>query len=130
MKRRPRIIYTAQQRALMWERYQKGSSLNDIARLFERHHSSVSRIIGESGGIRPNNKQRAKNNLTLDEREEISRGISACLSMRAIASKRDRPLQRYAVKLIVTVVTINIVRYMLIKLHGIEQNDPKPASYL
>jgi len=130
MKRRPRIIYTAQQRALMWERYQKGSSLNDIGRLFERHHSSVSRIIGESGGIRPNNKQRAKNNLTLDEREEISRGISACLSMRAIASKRDRPLQRYAVKLIVTVVTINIVRYMLIKLHGIEQNDPKPASYL
>lgn len=91
MKRRPRIIYTAQQRALMWERYQKGSSLNDIARLFERHHSSVSRIIGESGGIRPNDKQRAKNHLTLDEREEISRGISACLSMRAIASKLDRP---------------------------------------
>lgn len=91
MKRRPRIIYTAQQRALMWEQYQKGSSLNDIARLFDRHHSSVSRIIGEHGGIRPNDKQRAKNHLTLDEREEISRGISASLSMRAIASKLNRP---------------------------------------
>jgi len=91
MKRRPRIIYTAQQRALMWERYREGSSLNDISRLFERHHSSVSRIIGEYGGIRPNDKQRARNHLTLDEREEISRGISACLSMRAIASKLNRP---------------------------------------
>lgn len=91
MKRRPRIIYTAQQRALMWEHYQKGSSLNDIARLFERHHSSVSRIIGEHRGIRPNDKQRAKNHLTLDEREEISRGISASLSMRAIASRLNRP---------------------------------------
>jgi len=91
MKRRPRIIYTAQQRALMWEQYQKGSSLNDIARLFERHHSSVSRIIGEHGGIRPTDKKRAKNHLTLDEREEISRGISASLSMRAIASKLNRP---------------------------------------
>ncbi len=91
MKRRPRIIYTAQQRALMWERYQKGSSLNDIARLFERHHSSVSRIIGEHGGIRPTDKKRAKNHLTLDEREEISRGISASLSMRAIACKLNRP---------------------------------------
>jgi hypothetical protein len=60
MKRRPCIIYTAQQRALMWERYQKGSSLNDIARLFERHHSSVSRIIGEYGGIRPNDKKGQK----------------------------------------------------------------------
>jgi hypothetical protein len=40
MKRRPRIKYTAQQRALMWERYSKGSSLNDIARLFERSHQS------------------------------------------------------------------------------------------
>ena len=91
MKRRTRIIYTAQQRALMWERYQQGCSLNDIARLFDRHHPSISRIIGESGGIRPRDKQRAKIHLTLNEREEISRGISANLSIRAIANKLKRP---------------------------------------
>ena len=51
MKRIPRIIYTAQQRALMWEKYQQGSTLNDIARLFDRHHPSISRIIGESRGM-------------------------------------------------------------------------------
>jgi len=91
MKRRPRINYTAQQRALMWERYHQGSSLHDIAKLFDRHHPSISRIIGYSGGIQPRDKQRAKTHLTLDEREEISRGISANLSIRAIASKLKRP---------------------------------------
>jgi hypothetical protein len=34
MKRRHRIIYTAQKISLIWERYRKDSSLNDIARLF------------------------------------------------------------------------------------------------
>jgi IS30 family transposase len=91
MKRRPRIKYTAQQRALMWERYSKGSSLNDIARLFERSHSSICGIIGGAGGIRPTDKKRAKCHLTLNEREEISRGISARLSMRYIAKNLNRP---------------------------------------
>jgi IS30 family transposase len=74
----------------MWERYQQGTSLNDIARLFDRHHSSVCRIIAESGGIRPRDKHRAKAHLTLTEREEISRSISANLSIRAIANKLNR----------------------------------------
>jgi len=47
MKRRQRIIYTAEQRALMWDRYQQGDSLADIARLFDRHHPSIERIIAE-----------------------------------------------------------------------------------
>lgn len=90
MKRRTRIYYSAQQRALMWERYQQGMSLNDIARLFDRYHSSICRIIAESGGIRPKDKQRAKSHLSLAEREDISRGISANLSIRAIAHKLKR----------------------------------------
>ncbi len=40
MKRRKRIIYTAAQRALMWDRYQQGEFLADIARLFDRFHFS------------------------------------------------------------------------------------------
>jgi hypothetical protein len=35
MKRRKRIYYNAQQRAIIWERYQQGDSLHDIARLFK-----------------------------------------------------------------------------------------------
>jgi len=53
MKRRPRINYTESQKALMWERSQKGDSLEKIAQLFDRHHPSVERILAESGGIRP-----------------------------------------------------------------------------
>jgi IS30 family transposase len=90
MERRTRIYYSAQQRALIWEHYQKGTSLNDIARLFDRHHSSVSRIIAESGGFQPKDRRRANTHLTLEEREDISRGISANLSVREIANKRQR----------------------------------------
>ena len=39
MKYRPRIYYTNADKALMWERWQKGDSLHDIARLFDRGHS-------------------------------------------------------------------------------------------
>ena len=53
MKRRPRIYYTESQKALMWERWQAGDSLQQIAQLFDRYHSSIERILAESGGIRP-----------------------------------------------------------------------------
>jgi len=32
MKQRPRIFYTEEQKALMWNRWQKGASLNAIIR--------------------------------------------------------------------------------------------------
>ena len=53
MKHRPRICYTETDKALMWDRWQKGESLHSIARLFDRHHSSVRGILAETGGIRP-----------------------------------------------------------------------------
>jgi hypothetical protein len=34
MEHRPRIYYTEAQKALMWDRWQKGESLHAIARLF------------------------------------------------------------------------------------------------
>ncbi len=86
MKRRQRIYYTAEQRALMWDRYQQGDSLADIARLFDRHHPSIERIIAETGGIRPPARKRSSRCLSLSEREEISRGIATDESIREIAS--------------------------------------------
>ena len=41
MKQRPRIYYTETDKVLMWDRWQKGESLNAIARLFDRHHSAI-----------------------------------------------------------------------------------------
>jgi len=36
MKQRPRIYYSDAQKALMWDRWQKGDSMRAIARLFDR----------------------------------------------------------------------------------------------
>ncbi len=71
MKQRPRIYYTESQKALMWERWQKGESLQQIAQLFDRNHSSIERILAESGGIRPSPRRRSRLALTMAEREEI-----------------------------------------------------------
>ena len=53
MKRRPKIYYTEAQKALMWDRWKKGDSLESIARLFDRHHPSIERIIRAHGGDTP-----------------------------------------------------------------------------
>lgn len=90
MKQRPRIYYTESQKALMWERWQKGDTLHQIARLFDRHHSSIAGILGARGGIRPVPQRRSRRALTLAEREEISRAVIAGHSMRSIAAKLGR----------------------------------------
>ncbi len=85
MKYRTRIYYTEEQKTLMWDRWQEGESLTSIARLFDRHHSSVGGILKQTGGIRPRPRRRSRLALTLSEREEISRGVVAGCSIRAIA---------------------------------------------
>ena len=90
MKRRARIQYTREQKTLMWDRWQAGDSLHDIARLFDRHHSSVRGILERTGGIRPRTRRRSSRSLTLAEREEISRGLVAGQSLRSIAASLDR----------------------------------------
>ena len=90
MKPRPRIDYTESQKALMWDRWQKGDSLAQIAQLFDRYHSSIERILAETGGIRPAPRRRSRLALTLAEREEISRSIAAGRSIRSIATSLGR----------------------------------------
>lgn len=90
MNYRPRIYYSDTQMALMWDRWQKGDSLHDIARLFDRGHSSIQRILRETGGIRPRERKRSSLSLTLSEREVISRGLAMQMSLRAIASQLSR----------------------------------------
>ncbi len=77
MKQRPRIYYSESQKALMWERWKQGATLHQIAGLFDRMHSSVHRILAETGGIRPAERRRSNRALTLAEREEISRAVVA-----------------------------------------------------
>ncbi|AHX13004.1 integrase [Dyella jiangningensis] len=90
MRHRTRIYYTEEQKSQMWDRWQRGDSLHSIARLFDRHHSSVREILAASGGIRPPRRRRSPRALTLAEREGISRALVAGHGIRAIALSLQR----------------------------------------
>ncbi len=90
MVRKRRIHYTETDKAVMWDRWQKGESLEKIAQLFDRSHGSVARILLPTGGIRPPKRVRSHRTLSLAEREEISRGVVAGRSLRSIAAALNR----------------------------------------
>jgi len=87
---RTRIKYTAAQKADIWNRWQRGESLNSIGRLFDRPSSSIFNMLAPTGGIRPLPRQRSRLALTPAEREEISRGLACRLSLRTIAIQLGR----------------------------------------
>lgn len=90
MKYRKRIYYSDAQKALMWDRWKEGVSLNDIARMFNRGHSSIAGVLSVTGGIRPSERKRHALSLTLSEREAISRGLAQDHSIRSIARQIGR----------------------------------------
>lgn len=85
MSYRRRIYYSSAQRAEIWDRWQRGESMSSIGRRFDRESSSVFSVISPSGGIRPPERKRGRQALSLAEREEISRGLSAGVALRSIA---------------------------------------------
>lgn len=74
----------------MWDRWKAGDLLQQIAQLFDRNHSSIQRILAETGGIRPATRRRSRLALTLVEREEISRALAVGQSIRLIALRLGR----------------------------------------
>jgi hypothetical protein len=71
MKQRRRIYYSAAQRSEIWDRWQAGEPMSSIGRRFDRESSSIFSVISPTGGIRPPDRRRAKQALSLSEREEI-----------------------------------------------------------
>ena len=90
MKQRRRRYFTAPEMAVVWDRWEKGETLNAIARDLGRGHSAVQGALARTGGIRPAQKRRSGLALSLAEREEISRGVAVGLSIRTIASQLGR----------------------------------------
>jgi hypothetical protein len=69
--------FTAKQKAELWERWRQGQCVADIARALQRRNKSgVYRVLALSGGITPSSRRRSAMALTLEEREEISRGLA------------------------------------------------------
>ena len=90
MKPRTRIYYTPEQKAIIWNRYKQGDSLHDIARMFDRFHSSIMPSNHQTGGYRPPVRKRHRLALSLDERKEISRRLVEKRSIRDIAARLSR----------------------------------------
>src|SRR5947207_15927876 len=82
--------FTAAERAELWEGWKSGLSLVDIGRGLGRRACSVLNVIRSTGGYAPRARRRPARTLQAAEREEISRGMAAHLSIRDIARKLDR----------------------------------------
>ena len=87
---RRRIYFTEKQKAEIWDRWQRGESMSSIGRMFDRNSSSIYPLLSRTGGIRPPERKRPRLALRLSEREEISRGLRAQLSLRTIARQLRR----------------------------------------
>ena len=78
------------QRAEMWSLWKAGQSLNAIGRALGKDHVVIQLLLARHGGIAPATRRRSPLTLTLAEREDISRGIAAGHSLRAIAQRLQR----------------------------------------
>jgi IS30 family transposase len=82
--------FSAENRVTIWDMREAGVPVKRIAKHLDRQNSSLRRFIADHGGTRPSERERSDLRLSLEEREEISRGLAAELSIRAIAAGLER----------------------------------------
>jgi len=73
------------EREQIWVRWRAGEPIWKIALSLDRTSRTVCDELDRGGGISPLPRRRAPHSLSLHEREEISRGLAAQLSLRSIA---------------------------------------------
>ena len=81
---RPGGLSAAGKREL-WERWRAGESISDIARALQKLPGSIHGMLEATGGFSLPERRRRRCALAPSEREEISRGLAAGESFRAIA---------------------------------------------
>jgi DNA-binding CsgD family transcriptional regulator len=74
----------------IWWRLRAGHAAKPTARALGFSTGTVRAYLVRCGGIRPEPRRRSPGRLSLAEREEISRGLAAGLSLRAIAAGLGR----------------------------------------
>jgi IS30 family transposase len=90
MAQKGRPGLSATQKTELWQRWKLGQSLSDIGRALSKHAGSIHTILSALGGIIPATRSRSTRSLSLQEREEISRGLAAGESIRQIAAELTR----------------------------------------
>jgi len=81
---------TETEKAEIWARRGAGEAGNRIARHMGRYVKSIQDYIHDAGGVRRPPRKRSRIALSLQEREEISRGLAAAASLRSIARRIGR----------------------------------------
>ena len=88
-RRRTRL--TGQEIRELWSRWKQGQTLAEISgALGGRAKSSLFDALQTNGGVAPRQRTRASAHLSAQEREEISRGLVAGSSVRALARQLGR----------------------------------------
>jgi transposase, IS30 family len=82
--------FSEAEKTLIWDRRGQGVGMRTVARELGRAHASVRSMVESYGGVRPRTQIRSPRHLTLEEREEISRGMAAGESLRSIARRLGR----------------------------------------
>jgi IS30 family transposase len=82
--------FSPEERQTIWDMREAGVPVKRIAKHLGRQNSSLRRFIADAGGTRPTARERSDLRLSLEEREEISRGLAAGHSIRAIAEALGR----------------------------------------
>ena len=90
MRRGRRRLFTDAECAELWRMYKAGESILSTGGALERGGTAVHRVLQATGGITPAIGCRSSRVLSLVEREEISRGIAAGRTIRAIARGLNR----------------------------------------
>lgn len=80
----------AERKAIIWREWRKGSPMSVICRIIEKPSATVFSYLRYHGGIEPRVRVRRLSSLSIQEREEISRGLAAGASIRTIALSLDR----------------------------------------
>jgi IS30 family transposase len=89
-RRRTWVRFSEAERAVVWQRWSEGALYPHIAQELGRDAMAIAYLIVRHGGIAPAARRRAPRVLSLREREEISRGLTAGESIRRIAQRLGR----------------------------------------
>ncbi|MGT4070905.1 UNVERIFIED_CONTAM: IS30 family transposase [Aeromonas hydrophila] len=82
--------FTAKEKAFVFDLWKRGTGFSEIARALDSKPGTIFTMLRDTGGIKPRECRRAVAHLTLSEREEIRAGLSAKMSIRAIARSLKR----------------------------------------
>jgi IS30 family transposase len=74
----------------LWRRWKKGEAVSQICAALGMKHGRVLNVVRSNGGYVPGERKRSSRVLSMNEREEISRGLAGGESMRQIAVRLRR----------------------------------------